>query len=231
MNKAITKMILFVVVISAFIVLFRHSPLSQFVAKDNFLFMFEQIQNEWWGPPVFILVYAIGCVFAVPGSLLTLTGGVIFGVWFGTVFNLIGANCGASLAFFMARFLGRDFIEKLVKGKKVASFDEKMRASGFLTVLRLRLIPIVPFNGLNFGSGLSAVKYKDYALGSILGMIPGCFIYTYFADALLAGTTGVSQKAFVHLAVASSLLIGISFLPTILKKFNFTQNTKDIYES
>jgi len=76
----------------------------------------------------------------------------------------------------------------------------------------------VPFNGLNFGSGFSSVRFKDYALGTVLGMIPGCFVYTYFADALLSGVTGASQKAFINLAVAGTLLILLSFLPSILKK-------------
>jgi uncharacterized membrane protein YdjX (TVP38/TMEM64 family) len=217
-NRSHLKLLLFVAIIGGLIVLFKLSPLAEHATKEGLLEFFESIKNEWWGPPLFISIYGLGCIIALPGSLLTLTGGAIFGLWYGTLFNLIGASLGASLAFAMARFLGRGFVENLMKGKKLASFDDKIKESGFKTIFRLRLIPIVPFNGLNFGAGFSSVYFRDYLLGSVLGMIPGCFIYTYFADALLEGVTGASQQAFINLGIASLLLIGISFLPTILKK-------------
>ena len=196
----------------------RFSPLSQFFEKESILAFMQSIRNEWWGPVVFILIYGIGCVFALPGSLLTLAGGAVFGVFWGTVYNVLASNLGASLAFVAARFLGRDFIEGLLKNGKLADFDKEIQHSGFKTIFRLRLIPVVPFNGLNFGSGLLSVKYRDYLSGSFLGMLPGTFIFTYFADALLQGVQGANQKAFLNLCVASILLILISFLPSIYKK-------------
>ena len=196
----------------------RFSPLSQFFEKESILAFMQSIRNEWWGPVVFILIYGIGCVFALPGSLLTLAGGAVFGVFWGTVYNVLASNLGASLAFVAARFLGRDFIEGLLKNGKLADFDKEIQRSGFKTIFRLRLIPVVPFNGLNFGSGLLSVKYRDYLSGSFLGMLPGTFIFTYFADALLQGVQGANQKAFLNLCVASILLILISFLPSIYKK-------------
>src|SRR3990167_3514294 len=219
-NQATVKLLLLIAILAVFILLFKFSPLSQYSSKENLLAFFGRVKEEWWGPLIFILIYGIGCVFAVPGSVLALTGGAIFGVWFGTLYNLIGANIGASLAFLMARFLGRDFIERLVKGRKLASFDEKIKESGFKTIFRLSLIPLVPFNGLNFGAGFSSVRFGDYLLASLVGMIPACFIYTYFADALLRGVTGASQKAFLNLGIAGVLLMTLSFLPSILKKLS-----------
>lgn len=224
MNQSTVKVLFLISIFALFTLLFKFSPLSAYSSRENLLVFFGRVKNEWWGPLMFILIYGVACVFAVPGSLLTLTGGAIFGVWFGALYNLIGANIGASLAFSMARFLGRDFVEHLVTGKKIASFDEKIKESGFRTVFLLRLIPLVPFNGLNFGAGFSSVRFRDYLLASLLGMVPGCFIYTYFADALLARVTGASQKAFLNLSIASVLLMTLSFLPSILKKFNVVKN-------
>jgi uncharacterized membrane protein YdjX (TVP38/TMEM64 family) len=190
-----------------------------FFTQQNALTFLEAIRGQWWGPVVFVLIYAAACVVALPGWILTLAGGAVFGLLWGTVLNVVASNLGASLAFFTARFLGRDFVKDLMKKGKLAEFDEQINRSGFKTIFRLRLIPLVPFNGLNFGSGLSSVRYRDYFLGSLLGMFPGTFIYTYFASALLEGVQGVHQKAWLNLIFASALLIFISFLPSIVKRF------------
>lgn len=217
MNK-ITKFTLLVTLVVAAGFIVRYTPLSQYFTKEQIVTFLESLRGQWWGPLVFVLIYAVGCVVALPGSILTLAGGAVFGVAWGTVYNVIASNLGATLAFLMARFLGRDFMKGLVKGGKMAQLDEQIGRSGFKTIFRLRLIPLVPFNGLNFGAGLSAVRYPDYALASFLGMLPATFIYTYFADALLEGVKEASRAAFLNLTLAGALLIFISFLPSIYKK-------------
>lgn len=212
------RFLILVAVIILFGFLFRLTPLSSTVSRENLLAFFESTRENRWGPLVFILIYAVGCVVYLPGSILTLAGGAVFGTALGTLYNIAASNLGATLAFLMARFLGRDFVKGLMKSGKLAQFDRNIEKAGFKTIFRLRLIPLVPFNGLNFGAGLSSVRYRDYFWGSLLGMIPATFIYTYFADALLQGVQGANQKAFFNLAVASLLLILISFLPSIYKK-------------
>lgn len=223
MNK-ITKFIILVsvIVIAGFVV--RYTPLSQYFTKEHIVSLLGSLRGQWWGPLVFIAIYTIGCVVALPGSLLTLAGGAVFGTALGTFYNVIAANLGASLAFFAARYLGRDFVKGFLKGGKLAELDNQIRKSGFKTIFRLRLIPVVPFNGLNFGAGFSAVRYRDYLLASVIGMLPGTFIYTYFADALLEGVQGASQKAFLNLTIAGILLILISFLPSIYKRIKGASN-------
>ncbi len=136
----------------------------------------------------------------------------------GTAYNVLASNLGATLAFLMARYFGRDFVSRLMKGR-VEAFDEKVAGHGFKFIFTLRLIPLIPFNGLNLGSGFSKIKYRDYLIGSFLGMLPGTFIYTYFADALLKGATGSGKRALTNLVIASLLLILISLVPTLYKKF------------
>lgn len=218
-KKSILKFAILLSIVGGAFFAFRYTPLSQYLKKDVLLGVLTQLRDHWWGPIGFILIYGVGCVFALPGSLLTLCGGAIFGVIWGTVYNILASNLGATLAFFMARYFGRDFVASLVKGR-IESFDEKVASHGFRFIFTLRLIPLVPFNGLNLGSGLSKIKYRDYLLGSVLGMLPGTFIYTYFADALLKGTTGSGRKAYSNLIIASALLILISLAPTLYKKFN-----------
>lgn len=221
-KKSIIKFIILIMIIAGAFFAFRYTSLSQYTQKEALLNLLARFREHWWGPVGFILIYGVGCVVAFPGSLLTLCGGAIFGVAWGTFYNILASNLGATLAFLIARYFGRDFVARLMRGR-IESFDEKVASHGFRFIFTLRLIPLVPFNGLNFGSGLSRIKYRDYLLGSVLGMLPGTFIYTYFADALLSGVTGSGKKAMTNLIIASSLLILISLVPTIYKKFKKTK--------
>lgn len=211
-----------VLVFSFFLI--RWTPLGQYFVKERLLAFFASLKGHWWGPVVFILIYGAGCVFAFPGSVLTLSGGAIFGVFLGTIYNFTGACLGASLSFFMARHLGREFVSGFLKGGKLSQLDAGIEKNGLKTIFRLRLIPVLPFNALNFASGLSKIKYRDYILGTMGGILPGSFIYTYFASALLGGVQGAGRKAILNLIAASALLIFVSFLPAIIKKLKPAAN-------
>lgn len=130
-------------------------------------------------PLVFGLIYVGATVLALPGSILTITGGLVFGTIGGTAVNLISATTGACLCFLLSRYLGRDFVKKLLRNQKLLDgLDQKIGEHGFYSVLYLRLIPLFPFNGLNFGLGLTRIRFVHYALASLIGMLPGCFAYT-----------------------------------------------------
>ncbi|WKZ19501.1 MAG: TVP38/TMEM64 family protein [Candidatus Jettenia sp. CY-1] len=222
-KKSIIKFGILIMIIGSIFLVFRYTSLSQCIQKDKLLYILNQLRGHWWGPIAFIFFYGVGCTVAIPGSLLTLLGGMVFGVVWGTMYNLIAANLGATFAFLMARYFGRDFVAKLMKGK-VEKYEKKIAGHGFRFIFTLRLIPIIPFNGLNIGAGLSGIKYRDYLLGSALGMIPGTFIYTYFADSLFQGATGSWKKALINLIIAGSLLILISLIPILYKRFKKGEN-------
>ncbi len=167
--------------------------------------------------PLFVLVYALATTLALPGSVLTLAGGAIFGFGLGTLLNWIGASIGATLAYLMARALGLDAVRRLL-GRRAGRLERLADSHGFATVLRLRLIPIVPFNMLNFAAGLAGVRARDYILGTVIGLLPACAVYTYFADALLSSAAGARNEALVRLLVAGGLLVGASFLPSVMRR-------------
>lgn len=194
------------------------TPPSHWLQKESVLGLLEYLSRAWWGPVAFVGIYALACALAIPGLILTLCAGVVFGTFWGTVYNTIAANAGATVAFLLARALGRGFVEQLLRGSRFKSLDKTAAGNGFRTILTLRLIPLVPFNGLNFAAGLSKINYRDYFMGSLLGMLPATFIYTYFANALFSGAKGAGQEAFRHVLLAGTLLILISLLPTIFKK-------------
>jgi len=165
-------------------------------------------------------IYALACLAALPATPLTLAGGVVFGVWKGTVLNVAGATLGAALGFLAARLLGREAVGALVKGKfkSLEAVDLTARKSGFQIILRLRLLPVVPFNALNFGAGLTQIRFWDFIAGTALGIIPGAFIYTYSADAIASGVAGEGKKAFYRIFIAGVLLASLSFAPKLLRR-------------
>ena len=166
-------------------------------------------------PVVFVLAYAVAATFGVPGTVFTLAGGAIFGAVLGSLLNWTGATIGAIGAYALARRLGSDAVRGML-GRHATALDALGERAGFPTLFRLRLIPVVPFNALNFAAGLAPVSFRSYAISTALGIIPGTVVYTYFADSLIAGVTGARSKALLHVAIAGALLILLSFGPALV---------------
>jgi uncharacterized membrane protein YdjX (TVP38/TMEM64 family) len=138
------------------------------------------------GALLFILLYVVATVAFLPGSIVTLGAGVVFGVVFGSIYVFIGAVLGSTLAFLVGRYLARDWVAKKIAGNpKFAAIDEAVGREGLKIVLLTRLSPIFPFNLLNYAYGITNVSLKDYVIGSV-GMIPGTIMYVYIGS--LAGS-------------------------------------------
>ena len=137
------------------------------------------------GGLVFIFIYIVSTVAFIPGSILTLGAGVLFGVVLGSLYVFVGATLGAIAAFLVGRYLARDWIGKKIEGnEKFAAIDRAVAHEGFKIVLLTRLSPVFPFNLLNYAFGVTGVTLKDYALASV-GMFPGTVMYVYIGS--LAG--------------------------------------------
>lgn len=134
------------------------------------------------GAIAFIAIYIIATIAFLPGSILTLGSGVIFGVVWGSLYVFIGATLGATAAFLVGRYLARDWVaRKIADNKKFAAIDRAVGTEGLKIVLLTRLSPIFPFNLLNYAFGITGVSLKDYIIGSV-GMIPGTIMYVYIGS-------------------------------------------------
>ena len=134
------------------------------------------------GAIAFIGIYIIATVAFLPGSVLTLGGGAIFGLFLGSLYVFIGATIGATLAFLVGRYAARGWVSNKIAGnKKFAAIDRAVGKEGLKIVFLTRLSPIFPFNFLNYGLGVTGVSLKDYILASV-GMIPGTIMYVYFGS-------------------------------------------------
>jgi len=130
------------------------------------------------GALIFVSLYILACVLLLPGSILTLGAGVVFGVVNGSIAVSIGATLGATCAFLVGRYLARDWVAKRIAGKeKFKAVDEAVAREGWKIVLLTRLSPVFPFNLLNYAFGLTQVSIRHYFFASWLGMIPGTVMY------------------------------------------------------
>jgi len=167
-----------------------------------------------WGPAAFILIYIVATVLFIPGSLLTLGSGVLFGVVGGSVCVSIGSVLGATCAFLTGRYLTRDWISKQIEGnQKFKAIDAAVASEGWKIVLLTRLSPIFPFNLLNYAFGVTQVSLKDYFFASWIGMIPGTVMYVYIGS--LAGSLAALGSQGRSRTTAEWALYGIGLLATI----------------
>ncbi|MBX9473027.1 TVP38/TMEM64 family protein [Microcella sp.] len=141
----------------------------------------EQVQQTvaswgWAGGAVFVALYAAITLTPAPKNVLSVAAGLIFGFAGALALVYLGALLGAAAAFGLGRSLGRDAVERYT-GTRVARLDELLRRRGLAAVIGVRLIPIIPFTAINYGAGLTAVRLRDYALGTAIGIIPGSAAY------------------------------------------------------
>ena len=207
---------IFLVFIILAIYLIRFTPVKNYLTVKALGDFLETA--GYWAPVLFVLIYTVGlCVF-LPGTLLTGLGAAIFGAYWGFLYVWIGAMLGASAAFFIGRTLGREFAASLI-GDRLKKYDDAIERNGFATVLYLRLV-YFPFTPMNFGMGLTKVRFKDYFFGTGLGIMVGTFIFTFFIGTLkevwASGNWGelISFKVFFSIG----LFIFSFFIPKIIKK-------------
>jgi uncharacterized membrane protein YdjX (TVP38/TMEM64 family) len=168
-----------------------------------------------WGPVVFILGYAVATVAFLPGSVLTLASGIIFGLAKGTVYSLIGATLGASASFLVARYVARNRVERKISGNaKFAAIDKAVGREGFKIVALLRLSPAFPFNLLNYALGLTTVRFLPY-LAACAAMLPGTLLYVYYGT-VLGSFAALASGAKVPKGNEFWIFLGVGLLATIV---------------
>jgi len=167
-------------------------------------------------PILFVIVYALGTVLFLPGSVLTIAGGAMFGPVWGTLCSLAGATIGATLAFMIARYLASDWIAERA-GKGLGQLMRGVEEEGWRFVAFVRLVPLFPFNLVNYAFGLTRVALSQYVVTSFVCMAPGAFTYTYVGYAgrqAASGQAGATRAAVLALA----LVAAIAFLPRLIRR-------------
>jgi uncharacterized membrane protein YdjX (TVP38/TMEM64 family) len=202
------------IVVAIYIV--RFTPVKGLLTKEILGHLLESA--GLWAPIIFMVVYAAGICFFIPGTLLTALGAAIFGAYWGFLYVWIGAMVGASAAFWIGRTLGRELAASFI-GDRLKKYDDAIERNGFATVLYLRLV-YFPFTAMNFGMGLTKVRFWDYFFGTGLGILVGTFIFTFFVGTLKEVWAGRDWGQLLSLKVFFSvgLFVFSLFIPRIIKK-------------
>ena len=150
-------------------------------------------------PFVYILLFTFVPLTLFPDSVLAISGGMCFGLFWGFVYTMIGAVCGGTLAFYLSRGIGRKLVKTFSK-KEADKLSTIINERGFIIVLMLRLIPLFPFDVISYGAGFSNIKYRDYLLATIVGIIPGVLVFTNIG-------TQVSKIGSFEFYISISMLV------------------------
>jgi uncharacterized membrane protein YdjX (TVP38/TMEM64 family) len=168
------------------------------------------------GPLLFMAFFAVATVLFLPGAVITLASGALFGPLWGTLWNLTGATFGAALAFLVARYLGADWVARRA-GPRLQRLNDGVATEGWRFVAFVRLVPLFPFNLLNYALGLTRISFLTYLLATWVFMLPGAFAYTWLGyvgrEALSGGDDQIR-----NITIALSLLAAVTFLPRIVRK-------------
>lgn len=162
-----------------------------------------------WGPIAYILLYSVAPSLMLPGLPITVAGGILFGPVGGTIYTSIGATIGASAAFLIARYMGRGWVEEMLKEGRWKELDMEVEKRGWKIVAFTRLIPLFPFNLLNYAFGLTKIRFSHYMAASFVFMLPGITAYVVLSSSLLDLLKGRASKEFV---IGLALIIILSIV-------------------
>lgn len=215
------KLMIIALLVIGFILIFRQMGISDYFHLGNIRSFVNSLGI--WAPLGFIGIYALFTSVGFPATPFTITGGIIFGKWLGTLLNLMGATIGACGAFWVARVLARKALEGRFKEKRwFIKFNRGLEESGLNYMLFVRLVPLFPFNGINFGSGLTRLSFRDFFLGTVIGMIPPTFIFTNVAYEL--GESAAEGFSFSPGLILAFILLGLFILiPVFYKRIRGSQ--------
>ena len=219
MNKSLSRLLLLIIVVGGIVLAMGYRDQLDAAALEAWIGDLGVL-----GPLVFMLIYALGAVLFLPGSLLTLAGGALFGPWWGTLYNLTGATLGAGLAFLIARHIAADWVAHKTGGR-IKQLMDGVEQEGWRFVAFVRLVPLFPFNLLNYALGLTRIRFWHYLLATYLCMLPGAIAYTWLGYAgreALTGGEGMIQAILIALA----LLALVVFLPRLIKRLRMLPMTR-----
>lgn len=164
-----------------------------------------------WSKLIFLLIYGLKpLVVIIPASVLSIAAGTFYGPLYGTILSVIGVFLAGTTGFYLARFLGKDFVDKMLKGK-VAKIEGDIEKRGFEIILFMRLSVIFPLDVLSYAAGLSKIKYKDFILGTVLGTFPEMVAYSYLG-------TNIHHPFSKQTVIAIIIVLLLAIIPVIIKR-------------
>ena len=209
-------------VVVALIALVHFSGAAQYLERDRLRQLIQA--GGIWGPLIYMLIYTVAPALFLPGLPITIVGGILFGPFWGVVFTITSATLGACVAFLISRYVARDMIARKIRSPRWRQLDAAVERHGWKVVAFTRLIPLFPFNLLNYALGLTRIGFWTYAITTFFTMLPACIAFIVFSSSLLDLVRGrVSWEFFVGLA----LIVLVSLLPVFYNRYKTRKGLSD----
>jgi uncharacterized membrane protein YdjX (TVP38/TMEM64 family) len=190
----------------------RWTPLAGYLTVERVSALLGRLREAWWAPAALIASYVILCP-VIPATPMMVAGGLVFGPVLGSVYNTIGAFLGGAVTYFLGRALGRGFVLHLV-GNRLKRVERAVHRRGFWGMVGLRFLP-VPYPLVNYTAALAGVRPALFLITTAIGLIPGVASFTYFASLLAKAASGNRSGILIQFAVASVLLLLLTFIPQV----------------
>ena len=221
MSRRRLALVALILLIVAIAVAARATGLTEYLRPENLGVLRQWISSLGpAGPIVFILGYAVATVAFLPGTPLTLLGGILFGALLGAVYAALGATIGLTLAFLLARYAARDLVASRVqRNERLRRLDEGVERQGWRILVLTRLVPVFPFNLQNYAYGLTRIGLATYALVSGICILPGVAVYAFAGGSLgTLSAGGDLSRVFVYLGLAAVIFVALSLLPGFIRR-------------
>jgi len=215
--KVYLKLAFLIAFIASGLIISRFTPVAGWLQDGRGIEILKSLRSAWWAGLLFVAIYVTSSQF-MPSIGLSVLGGVVFGLFPGFFYNLIGVNLGACVSFWLSRGLGREGVRKVLRSDKIIFPEEALREHGLRIMIALRVIPLFPYNLVNYGLALVNFRFRDFLLGSIIGMLPATFVFTYFANAIVTGERSGRGEFLLVSAVLCVVLAAWFFLPQSVKE-------------
>ena len=218
----VLKRVVFLLIVIAAIVAIRFSGATQYLEQEKL----KQLIHGYGAlaPVIYMVVYAVAPSLFLPGLPITIAGGILFGPFWGVVYTITSATIGACLAFLISRYIARDWVEKKLKGPRWKGLDQGVDTHGWKIVAFTRLIPLFPFNLLNYAFGLTRINFLSYAVTTFICMLPACIAFIVFSSSLLDLIKGKISPAFI---VGLGLVGLVSFIPLFYQRYKAKKGLTD----
>lgn len=221
-KSALMKFVIFIAFLAAIIITVRATGASRYLEQ-------QALRSTIAGygalaPIIYMLIYAVAPSLFLPGLPLTIAGGILFGPLWGVVYTIIGSTAGASVAFLVSRYLAREWVEQRLRSPRWRRLDQAVERHGWRVVAFTRLIPLFPFNLLNYAFGLTKIHFGQYAITTFFAMLPACIAFIVFSSSLLDLLRG---RISVALVVGIALVVIVSMVPLVYKRYKAKKGESD----
>ena len=193
--------------LAALALAWRYTPLREWINVESLVHWSDRFEASPFAPLIVIGGFVLGGLVVMPVTMLIAATGIVFGPWLGMLYSLLGATLSAVFVYAIGREVGRDAVRR-VAGRRINDLSRRIAKRGLLAMLFVRIVPIAPFSIINLVAGASHLGFRDFLIGTILGLLPGTILISFFVDRIVAAVRHPGPVTFALLALVAGIAIG-----------------------